>query len=180
MFFFFLSLHKFVLLNFHSCVILTFLMPWYFSSIRMVSFASLPFSILYTFFSEFLCQTNYLHLRSDHRITFPPFSILKIACFLLQFILLFKLRVLFIYAHSLGVCYDSKLWQKRNSKLLKQTLLSHGIKVFKEGLQLKLNQGLEQYIQDLSCQVISLWGDRQPLLPRSEGGSWKWASQCWN
>lgn len=45
---------------------------------------------------------------------------------------------------------------------------------------MKLNQGLEQYIQELSCQVVSLWGDRQSLLPRSDGGSWEWASQCGN
>lgn len=44
------SLCKFVLLNFCPWITLTFLMPWGFSSIRMFSFASLPFSISYTFF----------------------------------------------------------------------------------------------------------------------------------
>lgn len=88
---FFLSVReKLVLLNFCSCTTLTFLMPWCYSSIRMFSFICFAsfLHFVYIFFRAPLWN-KLSQPQSDHMITFLHFSILKIACFLLQFILLF-------------------------------------------------------------------------------------------
>lgn len=117
---------------------------------KMLSFSSF-FHFVYFFFSEFLCHINYPSLRRDHMITFPHFSILKIACFLLLFCFLnfefyLYMPILWECVVTLGVASDRNAIQSGFSR--RQNLLSHGIKMFKDGLQIKLDQKLQQNIQD--------------------------------
>lgn len=57
-----------------------------------------------------------------------------------------------------------------------RNLLGHRIEVPKEGLRVKLDQGLERYMRDSS----SLWSDQPSLCAQVWGASWAWDLPCWS